>query len=385
MSTEVLNPFLYTFLEQAFGPIKIANKGRGCHYSIPPTTGGRRPKGARQFLRTDYWGEGYRVCCPLCGDTRHRLFFCHAMGCLLHPGGKKTAAWFSPVIAVCHNEGCHKEKAFKEWMAQNYKPPVQDLDTLYKNKTKVTKAGFTLYQQQTVDYPAGCRSLLDPDNPEGMQQYLLERRFDPTELAAQYMCRYGPTGCLWQEQPKEGEEAEDAELASLRFHEDRLIIPIIQRRRMVSWQARLLYDGGRLKYLNPPGSHKSSWLYNMDRALLHRDLVICEGVTDVWRVGENSVALFGKHISEIQMSLMKLLWGDDGQAIVLFDSPADDPDAKLRTIEAVDMLNANKIFPRGAWAGWLEKGDPASTEFTELQRVLNNARSNLEKLWKRQK
>ena len=86
--------------------------------------------------------------------------------------------------------------------------------------------------------------------------------------------------------------------------EDRLLIPVIAGNVLVGWQLRRLVDLPKdpYKYLNSD-MKKSAVLYNMDNAKFCRDIVICEGVTDVWRVGRNAVALFGKHCSPAQLEV----------------------------------------------------------------------------------
>ena len=77
----------------------------------------------------------------------------------------------------------------------------------------------------------------------------------------------------------------------------RLIVPFYQNRRLVSFTTRSIFDDIKPKYLNPTGfevelSPKKS-LYNIDNLKKGKDVLILEGVTDVWRFGEGAVSLGG--------------------------------------------------------------------------------------------
>jgi len=112
----------------------------------------------------------------------------------------------------------------------------------------------------------------------------------------------------------------------------------------------------------------------MDRAWKFKNVVICEGVTDVWRIGEDeklslgAVALLGKNLSKMQMSVMKTLWGYDGRGIVMLDS-----DAKKECTTAYNFLKAYKIFPKGVKIIYLENGDPSDLSRKELLEQIGNA------------
>ncbi len=105
----------------------------------------------------------------------------------------------------------------------------------------------------------------------------------------------------------------------------RLIIPVHRRGQLVGWQARYLGDGYQLKgvhkYHSMPGMPRAELLYNHDQALAYPYVVVCEGPTDVWRVGPAAVALFGKTMSSRQRQLLAAGWGK-GVAIILLDGEA---------------------------------------------------------------
>lgn len=86
----------------------------------------------------------------------------------------------------------------------------------------------------------------------------------------------------------------------------RLWIPIYRHGELVSWTSRSIGDGKAGRYISaPPGLevvHLRNLLYGADYA--RHAIVICEGPTDVWRMGPGAVALLGLNCSEPQLELM---------------------------------------------------------------------------------
>lgn len=73
--SKFLNPPLYQRLQQQFGSVKVVDAG------VPMVV--RRGKDyVTGKIRLDFAskGEQYRVCCPFCNDTRHRLYVHHSFG-----------------------------------------------------------------------------------------------------------------------------------------------------------------------------------------------------------------------------------------------------------------------------------------------------------------
>jgi DNA primase len=89
--------------------------------------------------------------------------------------------------------------------------------------------------------------------------------------------------------------------------------------RLAGWQARLITPqvNRSPKYITARGVRKSKLLYGLPRAVKSSGpIVMCEGVTDVWRLGRNAVALFGKSLSHAQQELLlRHFWG---RSLVLF-------------------------------------------------------------------
>lgn len=76
-----------------------------------------------------------------------------------------------------------------------------------------------------------------------------------------------------------------------------------------------------MKYFSAPGWKKSQCVYNLDAAREWPLAVLCEGVTDVWRVGEPGICIFGKSLSESQLD--QIVGNFESVAVLL------DPDAYI--------------------------------------------------------
>jgi DNA primase len=156
------------------------------------------------------------------------------------------------------------------------------------------------------------------------------------------------------------------------FYEDRLVVPVVQGRMLVGYQARVIQGESACKYLTVSVKTAAS-LYNRDVAMFQRDIVLVEGVTDVWRIGPSSVALFGKTVKSGQLALMKLLWGFSGSCVVCLDR--DDPHAAEAQRKMVQLLRQEKVFPRGVSGAELPPGkDPADVPLPLLLEILEGAR-----------
>lgn len=385
---EFLNPELHRLLASVFGEVKVANKGRPITWHLPPRNVVGAAKGSDKWAAVYDWGEVYRVNCTCCGDSRQRLFFSHAAGAHMK---QKTGAplRFSRSMCKCHNEDCTKHPVFKEWLYKKVKVPSPDLSKIYEKhnkKAKETKAA--MFQQTEVSLPTPSYALEDPNTPGFARDWVQQvRGFNLQQLHEQFMCRFAPAGATWSPEIPD-EESEHMNAAGRRrwrkereifFSTDRLVIPVIQRRKLISWQARKFEtESKRPKYRNPPGSHKAEWLYNMDTALLYDDIVIVEGPPDVWRVGPHAVAVFGKDLSEMQMAIMKTLWGERGQAIIMLDSVSEDKTAGEKAVEMQQKLSQYSVFPRGAWPAWLRQGDPGEADEAELEELEQQTRETLD-------
>lgn len=328
---ELLNPTLYQQLKSVFGQDpKVCNPGMEATFSCPPTNRTHLSRKTKRMANVPHWGECYVVNCPVCGDSRERLFFSHVFERTVK---SKNVTYYFGRVYKCHNEGC------------SLAPYINKMD-LDKTVLDTKPAPFTNIMLEESPLPSGCLPLLGRDVPEYILEYVRQRGFDPVDLANEYFIHVARKGSSYSMR----DEART-------FFDDRLIVPLLQGSRLVGWQARRCVDipKDKYKYLNS-AVRKSHCLYNRDVAMFSRDIVIVEGVTDCWRIGPRSIAIFGKSASSRQVELMKSLWGFSGRAVVCFDS-----DAAKEQEALVQMLRALSVFPRGVSQIHLPDGvDPAS-------------------------
>jgi hypothetical protein len=343
----MINPQLRSALERVFGQSTISCENDPGSFSAPYIQSSlrRMAKKGRHYATVERWGETYYVNCPVCGDTKHRLGFSHLWNTCAKI--KNASVYFSKTLNYCFNEQCDIRRYFDR-IESNIDGTVE---------IKTTPKAFSAYIPEELELPAECLPIIHNDVPEYVVEYLLQRKFDLQELNDIFHIKFAPGGTVY---PTSGEP--------YTAYEDKLVIPIIQKLKLVSYQLRTLDSANRRKYYNPAGIPKSHFLYNVDQAMEHADIVIVEGVTDVWRIGAQAVCLFGKSQSCAQRELMKTLWGYDGCCIVVLDSDADYDSLKL-----YKKLKYEKIFPRGVFQLCLENGDPADHKRNNLFELLEKA------------
>lgn len=334
-----LNPNLYWALKQRFGTVKIANEGNP-YRKITKKVDGRDK---------DYTvdpGEQYRVCCPYCGDTRHRLYVNHMY---------RTVDSFGNVVgkylAHCFNEKCDianlesELKLYVQWQT-HIRPAEYD--------PRAAQAMFT-----SVTLPGHCVDLNRlPSTHPAIQYITNERKFDPKELQNDW----GVVYCESAEEDQEG-FIPGTKIYS-RLVRNRIVVPIYWQAKLVGWQARTLEPDHKIKYYTMPGLHKNYMLFNGDRARHHRFGVVVEGVFDAFRVGTRAVSLLGKNMSIHQRQLASAYWSTGALCILL------DPDA-IEEMDDLQQLIAPGAFRWGSFAVTLpDNNDPADMERDALWQII---------------
>lgn len=79
------------------------------------------------------------------------------------------------------------------------------------------------------------------------------------------------------------------------------------------------------KYLNPPGADKNKIVFNLHRIDKETPIIICEGVFSAITAGRNAVAIYGKTISQTQLTM--ILSNEPSKIYVCLD-----PDARKEAI-----------------------------------------------------
>lgn len=302
------------------------------------------------YAHMEKWGECYRLNCPGCGDTRGRLFVCHRLGTSVQT--PKGRILFSRTLYKCHNSKCD----LTAWLAGLTSSKDYSKTALAANLPVQTGKAFSVFLKQLDKLPEPHRSLQAVESVL-VNRYLSDRGFDPSVLEAKYLIR-----AVLQDAAYSNDKGE-----VLNIRQPRVLIPIVQHRILVGWQARSIDPTEKkYKYLFPTGMQKSRWLYNLDQALMFPDILITEGITNVWRIGEDSIALFGKVLHYPQLRLMQLIWGFDGLAVVCLDEDTYESGADLNV---ASMLRESQAFPRGVSVLRLRGGDPAEHTHERMRQL----------------
>jgi DNA primase len=131
------------------------------------------------------------------------------------------------------------------------------------------------------------------------KDYLRARDFDPYPLIDTFDLK----GTSWQ--------------GSYKW---RILAPIYLNGHLVSYQGRDITDRSDLKYkackMDEEVIHHKDIVYAGD-LVKGRSVVICEGITDVWRLGPGAVCTFGTGFSAAQVRHIASKWDE---AFLLFDA-----------------------------------------------------------------
>ncbi len=133
-----------------------------------------------------------------------------------------------------------------------------------------------------VEFPKG----IEKDFPLAHKKYLIKRKFDSDHVINKYQLK-----------------------ACLRLGNNfayRIIIPIIIDNEIVSYTGRDITDKAKSKYEHLSNEKSivqvKDCLYNIDT--VKDKCILVEGVTDVWRIGDGSVATFGTEYTTRQLDTL---------------------------------------------------------------------------------
>ena len=294
-----LNPTLYDRLAREFGSVIIANEGEAY---IPSLRSMSIREGERNSPAVAY-GEYYRVCCPFCGDGRHRLWVNHRFGVYDQLQQSKNLH-----LAICYNEDCVRDSARRH---QFENMVYRGLNWSRRRTNMVRAGGEEVPISLTAVDPPGTLTRLGLLSPQhAAVLYLEERGYNIRELDQVYNITY-------------------CEMARPEYPTatNRIVAPAYMHGELVGWQCRYIGDAnwnytGIPKYYTRPKMPKRRVLYNYDVAAKHFPVVLVEGVTDVWSVGPQAVAVFGKRLHELQARLLAETWST-GSLVIMFDSDAE--------------------------------------------------------------
>jgi hypothetical protein len=193
-------------------------------------------------------------------------------------------------------------------------------------------------QAKVCKLPAGCLPLEKPH-----KNYLKKRKFDPDVVASTWDL-YG-TGWLGE-------------------YKFRIIAPIYFQHELVSYQGRDYTGHSKDRYktcakYNEVIFHKHV-LYGIDKVPGER-IVICEGITDVWRLGAGAVCTFGIQFKMRQVKLMKIF----KERFILFDTA----DAQARE-QADKLARLLAVYPGETTVLELPYKDPGEMPQKKADRLM---------------
>lgn len=328
----MLNPDLYSRLKRKLGTVKILREDEKAvlqPYKLGVLTE-FRPEG----------GEEYNVCCPFCNDRGFHLYINYTYGLKNYKGVRSfaTAHCFHGCLDDPEKREALYSLLFNFSMPRHIKSSVAVFSDGSAEPAEIIPPGkMTLISQLPNEHPAVV--------------YLCNQR----KFSKALLDYYGVCYCY---------ESQTNPLAV-----GRVVIPIWFKNEYKGWQTRKLGDGkaGGIKYCTAPGMRKSKVIYNYDMAIKQDYVVICEGVTDVWRVGSAGVCLFGKKASVEQIRLIKEGWKNKDICLLL------DPDASKESAALYENL---KVDCKNVFVIRLPEGvkDAALMDEEDLRRLIDESR-----------
>lgn len=213
------------------------------------------------------------------------------------------------------------------------------------SKPVIKSIGFKL--------PSGLVDLQPPH-----RRYLTDRGFDPQYLRDNWeIMGTGPLSFL-----SDGKKQID--------YKHRIFIPIFWKGKMVSFQTRSIKkntEHGDLKYIACPKNREI--IHHKDIIYAHRNWekirgetgIVVEGVTDVWKLGENAVATFGIEYKPKQVNILAKAYK---RIAVVFD---EEPQARRQAKKLVEELT---LLGVDAWWVPIDQ-DPGSMTKEQARKLVN--------------
>jgi len=173
--------------------------------------------------------------------------------------------------------------------------------------------------------------------------WLARRKFTPTSIFKKYKLKCTTKTYPWQW---------------------RLIVPYYQNKKILTFMGVDVLGTQDVKYKQCPINHSvfapKQTLYNLPK---HRDTVIVvEGLTDTWRMGENTVAVAGVKYTPEQVNLLS----EFQRVFILFDAD------EAGYTGARNLANDLSTFVPHVEIIELEEGDPGDLTDREVAQIKND-------------
>lgn len=342
MEAKVLNPTLYRRCVATFKHVRIRSQGVSAEFKNTYSI-----KESKTVKKLEQPGEYYVVCCPLCNDTRFRCNINHLYGT------KDENNRLRENLVYCFNAGCP--------LCDKRPEAYEKMKTILIGRYLTDLNGATVRAGKSVDltkirteFPGTVARIdkLEADHP-AITYLTAKRNFDIDVLAANYDIHF----CTKHEK---------------NVIDHRLVTPIYFKGKMVGWQTRAIFDCDWKKcsvpkYFTANGTPKKKILYNYDNAIQFRSTVVFEGVTDVWRFGQEATCTLGTGLSDEQI---KLIADNFDSAALVYDPDVNTDEVKLKSIDEAVAKLSSKLkygFCRVSLAG---DSDPADLNSIFLRRYI---------------
>ncbi len=295
--------------------------------------------------------------CPFCGDTGNHLSYNRLTG--------KWGCWrcsargLSPDGLIMKLKGCNKEKA-KEIIRDEMLAEEVTWDELTERAANLFKPARKK-RPPSLEFPDDFKQLKPSGLREKFWDYVVEERGFRRGDVAQVVATYGFRCCL-----------------SGRF-QDRLIVPVITKGRLVGWTARTIHRKTEPRYIaHPTGDAVKQGIpyHDVIRARGGGEvLVVVEGGLDSPKLdfygmeeGVHSVPIMGTSATPAQVNLLLGLAKGYSRTVVLLDARAEGP----------AMALVSQLSSVGATVAFLPEGvkDPGGFRPKEAARFARKLRGN---------
>lgn len=273
-----------------------------------------------------------------------------------HLAGEKNVSkgWVEITCPFCNDPSWHcgihlKQKIFNCYHCREkggIEKLVKTINNITYRKAKeiVKKYSNLLEENDEEEIISNVKEVILPKAektfPGPHFNYLLKRGFDPKIIIPKYKL----SACY-----QRGD------------YNYRIVIPYFYREKLVTFTTRAINDSSELRYKNLSSElsilKTTDTLYNIDT--VKNTVIICEGVTDVWRMGNGNVALSTNRISNNQVK--QLHEKKISKALILLDSETE--------VLAEDVAEKIGLFVPEVKIITLDHGDPAELKQEEVEKI----------------
>lgn len=247
-----------------------------------------------------------------CGISLHDFFNCYICG--------ETGHITKLIKQIENCTFLRAQKIFDSFQHQH--------EDFFEEETKKDIVKITL--------PKECLSRF----PQKYLNYLKKRRFDPNYLITKYNLKY----CY--------------NLGKFKF---KIIIPFYFENQLVSFSSLDISGKNKIKYKHQLKEEAvlpvKETLYNIDS--VKEKMILVEGVTDVWRIGNGACSISGKQITDNQIN--QIVRKKTKEILIILDSDAAEQTKKIAKQLSGIIFSVEYIL--------LDKGDPCDFSDREVKKI----------------